>query len=286
MNTLYKNPFRKIEIKEETKQQKKDMVIFVETERLYPNPSQPRFIFEDEPLLRLADSIRRYGILQPLSVRLTSPNNDNAQSTYQIIAGERRWRAARIIGLKEVPCIVFDIDSQKSAELAIIENIQREDLNIFEQAAAIASLIDIYGITQEQAAKQLSASQSYVANKLRILKLTPKERAEIIKHKLTERHARALLRIDNPETRLEVISYIASKELNVSATEKYIDMLLLPKEEETPDNRQVKAILKDLKFFYNSVDRAVCILKDCGIGVVTERKEGKSETEITIRISH
>lgn len=287
MNTLYKNPFRRIEANEKIPpQQKKDMVITVETDRLFPNPSQPRFIFEDEPLLRLADSIRRYGILQPLSVRVSDRNSNNSEPSYQIIAGERRWRAARIIGLKEVPCIVFDIDSQKSAELAIIENIQREDLNIFEQAAAIASLIDIYGLTQEQAAKQLSSSQSYIANKLRILKLTPKERTEIIKHKLTERHARALLKIDDPETRLETIAYIASKELNVSATEKYIEMLLSPKQEETADNRQVKAILKDLRFFYNSVDRAVCILKNCGIGVVTEKKESKSETEITIRIPH
>lgn len=284
MNTLYKNPFRKIEQKEEQKQQKSDIVTMIETDRLFPNPSQPRFIFEDEPLLRLADSIRRYGILQPLSVRIVS--SDATQSSYQIIAGERRWRAARILGLKEVPCIVFDIDSQKSAELAIIENIQREDLNIFEQAAAIASLIDIYGLTQEQAARQLSSSQSYIANKLRILKLTPKERSEIIKHKLTERHARALLKIDEPQLRFETILHIAAKELNVSASEKYIDSLLCPKEDVPVDNRQVKAALKDLRFFYNSVDRAVCILKDCGIGVITEKKESKNETEITIRIPH
>ncbi len=257
-------------------------VCMISTDKLFPNPSQPRFIFEDEPLLRLADSIRRFGILQPLSVR-PSRNPEGDIQAYQIIAGERRWRAARILGFECVPCLILDIDNQSSAELALIENIQREDLNIFEQAAAIASLIDIYGLTQEQAARQLSSSQAYIANKLRILKLTPKERAQIIKNKLTERHARALLRIDNPEARLEAISHIAAKELNVSATERYIDALLA---EQQVSKCTIKPYLKDLRFFYNSVDKATSILKDCGFDVVTERNELPSETLITIHIPH
>lgn len=277
MNLLYKE-----------KEQKKDnhnfsgKVCMISTDKLFPNPSQPRFIFEDEPLLRLADSIRRFGILQPLSVR-PSRNSEGLTQAYQIIAGERRWRAARILGLDSVPCLVFDIDNQSSAELALIENIQREDLNIFEQAAAIASLIDIYGLTQEQAAKQLSSSQAYIANKLRILKLTPKERAQIIKNKLTERHARALLRIDNPEKRLDVILHIAAKELNVSASERYIDLLLA---EQQPPKCTIKPYLKDLRFFYNSIDKATAILKNCGFNVVTEKNELPTETLITIRIPH
>lgn len=257
-------------------------VCLISPDKLYPNPSQPRFIFEDEPLLRLADSIRRFGILQPLSVRPTKNANDNTES-FQIIAGERRWRAARILGLNKVPCLILDIDNQSSAELALIENIQREDLNIFEQAAAIASLIDIYGLTQEQAARQLSSSQAYIANKLRILKLTPKERTQIIKNKLTERHARALLRIDDPETRLKVILHISAKELNVSATERYIDSLLT---EQQATKCTVKPYLKDLRFFYNSVDKATSILKECGFDVVTEKNELPTETLITIRIPH
>ncbi len=277
MNTLYK---------QEPKEKLTDgKVCMLSTDKLFPNPSQPRFIFEDEPMLRLADSIRRFGILQPLSVR-PSVNSDGVVSAYQIIAGERRWRAARIIGLNKVPCLVLDIDSQKSAELALIENIQREDLNIFEQAAAIASLIDIYGLTQEQAARQLSSSQAYIANKLRILKLTPKERAQIIKNKLTERHARALLRINDPDTRLQAISHICSNELNVSATEKYIDQLLTDSQEQHSGSGVIKPYIKDLRFFYNSVDRAVCILKNCGFNVTTERNELPSETLITIRVPH
>lgn len=280
MNTLYKNPFKRAEMQQKNEYDNSKTIRMLSTNQLFPNPSQPRFIFEDEPMLRLADSIRRYGILQPLSVR---PTNNAKGEVYQIIAGERRWRAARIIGLTEVPCLILDIDSKKSAELAIIENIQREDLNIFEQAAAIASLIDIYGLTQEQAARQLSSSQSYIANKLRILKLTPAERKEIIKNKLTERHARALLKIEDPEIRLQTILHIASKELNVSAAERYIDNLL-ENEGQPADRRQVKGVLKDLRFFYNSVDKAVSLLKDCGFNVNLEKKEKVHETEITIRI--
>ena len=154
----------------------------------------------------------------------------------------------------------------------LIENIQREDLNIFEQAAAISSLIDIYGLTQEQAAKQLSSSQSYVANKLRILKLTPKERTEIIKHNLTERHARALLRLENADDRLKAIQVIASKELNVASTDRYIDSLLSEKTSNNKNNCSFKGSIKDLKFFYNSVDKAVNVLRSCGVIVSTETK--------------
>lgn len=284
MNTVYKNYFKKSEQKNQQKTDDSNQfkICMLKTDDLCPNPSQPRFIFDDEQMLRLADSIRHNGILQPLSVRKIERYNENSPK-YQIIAGERRWRASKIIGMTEVPCVILEIDSQKSAELAIIENLQRQDLNMFEQATAISSLLDIYGLTQEETARRLSLSQSYIANKLRILRLTPKERTEIIKHKLTERHARALLKLESPEERLSVISHIAAKELNVSATEKYIDTLLCPKETEK-DNRIVKGAIKDLRFFYNSVDKAVSILQSCGLDVVTKKTESDNEKTITIRI--
>lgn len=290
MNTLYKKAFRRqtAEPPPNAEQGRADTVgkvCMIELDRLVPNPSQPRFIFEDEPLLRLADSIRRYGILQPLSVR-PAERNDGQPQKYEIIAGERRWRAAEIVGCRAVPCIIIDVDGKRSAELALVENIQREDLNMFEQAAAIASLIDVYGLTQEQAARRLSTSQSFVANKLRILRLTPKERTEIIKHKLTERHARALLRLDGEESRLKAIAYIAAKELNVSAAERYVDELLSPKAAPAANEIKMKGALRDLRFFYNSVDRAVEILKGCGIKVDTEKTERADSTSIIIKISH
>ncbi len=292
MNALYElqsHPFKKrlTHISEQTPRLfESGRVYMIETERLSPNPLQPRFVFKDEPILRLADSIRQFGILQPLSVRISLGEVHNNMQSYEIIAGERRWRAAKIIGLDEVPCIILDVDSKKSAELAIIENIQREDLNVFEQASAIAALIDIYGLTQEQAARQLSSSQSYVANKLRLLKLTPIERNMIISSGLSERHARALLRISDVSIRTKAIEHIAAKELNVSATERYIDCLLCERETYTSNNMQTKVYLKDLRFFFNSVDRAVSILKNCGIDVITERKEAQNETAILIRIPH
>ena len=252
----------------------------LDIDKLLPNPSQPRFVFNDEPLLRLADSIRKYGLLQPLSVRRNHTND-----SYQIIAGERRWRACKIIGLKSVPCIILEADSQKSAELALIENIHREDLNMFEQAVAISSLIDIYGITQEVAARHLSTSQSYIANKLRILRLTPKERSEIIKHNLTERHARALLKIDDVDLRLDVIQVIVSRELNVSATEKYIEKLK-EKENKPKPSIETKGQLKDIRFFYNSIDKAIELLKSCGIDVSAEKNERFGQTDIIIKILH
>ena len=192
----------------------------IPTEKIIPNPAQPRKQFEDASIIRLADSIRRSGILQPLTVRRLD------KGLYEIVAGERRLRAAKLLQLSTVPCLLVDVDSKKSAELAIIENIQRENLNIFEQASSIAALIDIYHLTQEEAAKQLSVSQSFVANKLRILRLTAPEREKILANNLTERHARALLKVDSVEQRMRIIDYIARRGLNVATTESYIDRFI------------------------------------------------------------
>jgi ParB family chromosome partitioning protein len=244
------------------------------------NPSQPRKNFEDEAIIRLADSIRRYGILQPLAVRRLGADN-----SYELIAGERRLRAARLLGLADVPCIIIDADEQKSAELAIIENIQRENLNIFEQAGAIASLIDIYDLTQEQIARQLSTSQSYVANKLRILRLTAKERDLILKHNLTERHARALIKIDDVEKRTKVIEHIIAKELNVSATEDFIERTLCEQMLGTEAVRgRNKLILKDIRILYNTIDKALNTVKSAGINVESVKKEYDDKIELTIVI--
>lgn len=250
-----------------------------------PNPSQPRRFFADETILSLADSIRRHGILQPLSVRLIDGMK------YELIAGERRLRAAKLIGMKDVPCLVIAADERRSAELAIIENLQREDLNIFEQAGAIASLIDIYGLTQEQAAKRLSSSQSYVANKLRILKLTSEEREIILKHGLSERHARTLLRIDDPERRLAALEHIAEASLNVSQSEEYVDRILTSPEPVQPESAsktsekgRERLILKDIRIFYNTVDRAVETMERAGVAVTSERHESDDFYELLIKV--
>lgn len=257
-------------------------VHMIPTEHIFANSSQPRKSFADDSLIRLADSIRLHGILQPLTVRpLDSEGGDKA---YEIIAGERRYRAARLLSMSTVPCIVVEANDKKSAELAIIENIQRENLNIFEEASALALLIEMHSLTQEEAAKRLSVSQSYVANKLRLLRLTDAEREKILTHGLTERHARALLRISGADKRMEVINHILSNGLSVAATDEYIDSLF---EEKTPAPKACaprKLVIRDLRLFYNSVDRAVSTMKQAGIDVTTERTEGERETVLTIRI--
>ncbi len=249
--------------------------------RIRPNPAQPRAEFTEEALVTLADSIKQYGILQPLTVR-PIPNPDTEGAVYELVAGERRLRASKLLGLPTVPCIIVQIDGKKSAELAIIENIQRQDLNIFEEASAIAALIDLYALTQDEIAKRLSTSQSYVANKLRILRLSAFEREKILRHNLTERHARALLRIDSPEGRAAVLREIISRGLNVAATEEYIDRYLQSKEPKK--KRQTKIILKDIRIFYNTIDKAISTVRSAGVNIISSKAETPDAIELTIRI--
>ena len=221
---------------------------------IIPNRSQPRSAFNQNAIVRLADSIRRYGILQPLTVRKIlippkhrlqsaarpiSPDGDyipapptsaaarsDCTVLYELIAGERRLRAARHAGLAHVPCIVINTDDSTGAELAIIENLLREDLNMFEQAEAFRRLMEEFMLTQEEVARRVTLSQSAVANKLRLLRLSRDERQTILSSGLTERHARALLKIQDNGLRARVLAQITARKLNVSATERYIDSIL------------------------------------------------------------
>ena len=175
-------------------------IFSIRADKLVPNRAQPRRCFDENAIGSLADSISRYGLLQPLSVRRLPTTAEGVK--YEIIAGERRYRAAMQAGMDQLPCIIINVDDRTSAELALIENIQREGLNMFEQAGAIAALIDLYGMTQEQIAAHLSASQSYVANKLRLLRLSPEERETVLSAHLSERHARALLKLRSEDEQL------------------------------------------------------------------------------------
>lgn len=193
------------------------------TDSIRPNRSQPRAEFDNNAIIRLADSIRRYGILQPLTVRRSE---DDDMYEYELIAGERRLRAARMLGYFTVPCIIVHADEQMSAEMAIIENLLREDLNMFEQAYGFRKLIENHALTQEEVARRMSLSQSAVANKLRLLKLSYEEQKVILETELTERHARAILRISDEALRLETIRKVAAERWNVQQTEHYVESLL------------------------------------------------------------
>ena len=260
----------------------------ISADRIIPNHAPPRKLFDEDAILRLADSIRRYGLLQPLSVRRLC-FRDGERGSYEIVAGERRFRAATLIGMEYIPCIIISADDRTAAELALIENIQREGLSMFEQAGAIAALIDIYSLTQEQIAAHLSASQSYVANKLRLLKLSEQERELITEGRLTERHARACLKIKDEDMRISVIEHVIAHGLNVSATEEYIDRkLCMLSEKRVPQNaRKRKLILKDMRLFYNSIDKAIDIVKQSGAKVFSERHiaDEYGSVELVIKIS-
>lgn len=246
----------------------------IEAARIVPNPAQPRKEFDTEALLALSESIRRHGILQPPVVRRLPGGQ-----TYELIAGERRLRAARMAGLVTLPCLVRESSADESAELSIIENLQRRDLGIFEEAAAIAALCERFRMTQEQIASRLAVSQSYVANKLRLLRLSQEARGVIAAGGLTERHARAVLRLPE-ERRLPALQHIAEAGLNVAAAEAYVERLM---EDKRPRARHA-GVIKDIRLFYNSLDRAMCLVREAGIGIVCERREDENEIEMVIRI--
>lgn len=241
------------------------------------NPRQPRRVFDDESLDALTESIVRYGILQPITCK--SVGNE-----YEIVAGERRYRAAIRAGFYAVPVIVIEASENESAELAIIENLQREDLNIFEEAGAISSLIYMYKLTQSEAAERLSVSQSYIANKLRLLRFTDEERELILSASLSERHARCLLRLSDRELRFSALKHIISRGLNVSASEKYVDALLEAPQTKSP--KVQKFAFKDLRLFYNSIDRSAELIRSSGIPVKIDRDETPTGVTVTVKIGN
>lgn len=247
-----------------------------------------RQVAYDENLRALSESIREHGVLEPLLVRKDLvPASD--VPVFHLIAGERRLRAAEMAGLDTVPCVSIEANEVDAAVIAIIENLHREDLNIFEEAAAIASLIELSGMTQEQCARRLAVSQSYIANKLRLLRFSKEERELLLKNGLTERHARTLLRLSEPEERLRVMKIFIERGMNVAAAEEYIESLLCAESRaeeirsKPPKSEQRhKLIIKDIRIFYNSIDHAVDIIKKSGIPVESTRKETESGTLISI----
>ena len=241
----------------------------------------------DESLAALAESIKEHGIIEPLIVRKVLGIGGEAEFT--LVAGERRLRAAEMAGLTTVPVVSVEAGEVDAAILAIIENLHREDLSMFEEAASIQSLISLTGMTQEACAKKLSVSQSYVANKLRLLRLSDGEQEKIEENGLTERHARALLRLEDEEEREEVLSIIIKREMNVSRTEEYIEDLICAKSrmaerESKPkgSEQKRKLVIRDIRLFYNSIDHAVDVIKKSGIPVESTRKEVEEGVLISI----
>ena len=249
------------------------------------NPNQPRRYFDPEAIATLAESIRQYGVLNPLTVRRT------ANGGYELVAGERRLRAARVAGLTDVPCLLINADGEDSSVIALVENLQRRDLDVFEEANGFKRLIEQFGLTQEEAARKVGKTQSAVANKLRLLRLSQQNMELIRCNNLTERHARALLRLNDEADRINVTNYIIEHELNVSRTEEYIDEFLKAKENPQPvvepeSGKHVVRLFKDVRFFLNTLNRAVGVMVDAGIGATVKQQESDDGLTLTICIPH
>lgn len=255
---------------------KQRQILDLPVEEILPNPWQPRHIFDPAGLAELANSVRQHGILQPLTVRRTS-------SGWELIAGERRLRAAKLAGLTSVPCVETAADDQTSSLLALIENLQRRDLHFLEEAAAIAGYIQSSGCTQEEAALQLGRSSSALANKLRLLRLSPACREALMESNLTERHARALLRLENEEERLAALRHIQKHGLTVAQTEQYIQRRLATLQTTPPAGRRT-FIMKDVRLFLNSIDRGLRLIREAGIPAQTKRQDTEDSIFITIQI--
>lgn len=244
-------------------------VVFLPARSIRPNPAQPRKFFREEALESLTESIRLHGILQPLSVRRVG-------AYYELIAGERRLRAAMAAGLSEIPCIVMNMTDQESGMTALVENLQRQDLSYMEQAQGISFLMESFTLSQEQAAQKLGISQSAVANKLRLLRHSAPVQQRLRETGLTERHARALLKLPSEPDKLRAIETISRLDMNVARTEQYIASLL-EKPETSPKKTNISAFLKH-------VSQTLTKIQQSGIPAVSERKETDSQIVLTITI--
>lgn len=246
--------------------------------KIRPNKAQPRKTFDETELAALSASISENGILQPLSVRKISA------AEYELVAGERRLRASVLAGLRKVPCIVLKCSEKESAIYALLENLQRSDLGIFEEARGISKLIRRYGLTQEEAANRLGKSQSTIANKLRLLRLTYEEQEWIVNAGLSERHARALLRIEDDALRHEALSKIISENLNTSQTDELVGILINSVPKTTKSKGTSKAVIKDLRIFLNTINKAIDTMRLAGIDAQSDKKDTDNFIEYTIRI--
>ena len=252
-------------------------VIWLRAEDIAPNPVQPRRRFDEESLRELSESIRSYGVLQPLTVRLRG-------GKYELVAGERRLRAARMAGLRELPCIVLDVNLEDAGLIALVENLQRKDLDFLEEARGLQQLIRMFGMSQEEAARRIGRSQSAVANKLRLLKL-PEDVLEALRENgLSERHGRALLRLGSAEVQREALARMLEKDMTVAAAEAYVDALLAsPAPPARPEARR-SFVMKDVRVFLNSLSHGLEIMKQGGIEAGLRREETEEALILTISI--
>jgi len=253
-----------------------DEIVNLRVVDIIPNRQQPRTIFNDEKISELAESIKEHGVIQPIVVRRI----DNG---YELIAGERRFRAIKLLEIETIPAIVRSYDDVTTASIAIIENIQREDLTSIEEAQAYRQLMNLHGTTQSDLANQIGKSQSTIANKVRLLNLTQEVQDAILKRKISERHARTLLSVKNESMQIKLLTTIIEKGLNVSQTEKLIEDYLIPKEKKQKAMTITK-IPRNFKLAMNTFNQAAQMVEKTGVNVTTQTEETDDAYVITISL--
>jgi len=265
---------------EEKDREQKNSLKLIAIDKISPNPYQPRSSFAQEELEELADSIAKHGVIQPLTIRPIDDNN------YQLIAGERRLRAAKILEKDKVPAVVREFSDQEMAEVALIENLQRKDLSFFEEATAYQVLLEKFSLTQSELAEAVGKSQSTIANKVRLLQLPLKIREKIAANDLSERQARALLKLKKQDDRERAIDIIVEKELTVRETDKLVnDILAAPEKKKRKGSGQLKAACNDVRLYINSLEQTLDKIKKSGADLAVDKNESDEEIEYVIRFS-
>lgn len=252
-------------------------VVQLEVNKIVPNRFQPRTIFDEEKIKELAQTIRTHGMIQPIIVRKTDDGN------YELIAGERRWRAVTLLEWEHIPAIIRDLTDTETASIALIENLQREELTAIEEAKAYSQLLEMHSLTQEALAQRLGKNQSTIANKLRLLKLPEPVQDALMKKEITERHARALIKLKVEQKQLELLRLIIENDLNVKQTEEKIASM---QKEKKPERKrpQLKGISKDVRIAMNTIRQSLNMVSDSGVKVESDEQELEDYYQITIKI--
>ncbi|WP_066310679.1 nucleoid occlusion protein [Bacillus sp. FJAT-29814] len=265
-----------IELDEDLNIERNEEIKKIPINQIIPNRFQPRTVFDEDKIEELSRTIHIHGIIQPIVVR------EFAADKYEIIAGERRWRAMKKLGWTEVPAIVKNMNDTQTASVALIENLQREELSPIEEAMAYGKLLELHNLTQEALAQRLGKGQSTVANKLRLLKLPQPVQEALLNKVITERHARALIPLKNPEKQVELLAEVIEKNLNVKQTEDRVTKILEQKNAKPKPKR--KAFSKDMRIAVNTIRQSLSMVSDSGIKLDSEEEEFEEYYQFTIRI--